>query len=88
MIWATKNNQGHKSHVTELRSVVKGVGSYLPERILTNDELSKMVDTSDEWMVQRTGIRQRHIAAEGQFTSDPVAEAHELPHAALEGLLS
>jgi 3-oxoacyl-[acyl-carrier-protein] synthase-3 len=52
-----------------LRSVVLGYGSYLPERVLTNAELAQKVDTSDEWIVQRTGIRQRHIAAEGEFTS-------------------
>ncbi len=52
-----------------IRSVVLGCGSYLPERILTNAELAAKVDTSDEWIVQRTGIRQRHIAAEGEFTS-------------------
>jgi 3-oxoacyl-[acyl-carrier-protein] synthase-3 len=52
-----------------MRSVVLGHGAYLPERVLTNDELARMVDTSDEWIVQRTGIRQRHIAAEGEFTS-------------------
>jgi 3-oxoacyl-[acyl-carrier-protein] synthase-3 len=51
------------------RSVVLGCGSYLPQRILTNAELAAKVDTSDEWIVQRTGIRQRHIAAEGEFTS-------------------
>jgi 3-oxoacyl-[acyl-carrier-protein] synthase-3 len=55
--------------VTALRSVVLGCGSYLPERILTNAELASQIDTSDEWIVQRTGIRQRHIAAEGEFTS-------------------
>ncbi|TKT72892.1 ketoacyl-ACP synthase III [Afipia massiliensis] len=55
--------------MTVMRSVVLGYGSYLPERILTNDELAKMVDTSDEWIVQRTGIKERHIAAEGEFTS-------------------
>jgi len=55
--------------VTANRSVVLGCGSYLPERILTNAELAAKVDTSDEWIVQRTGIRQRHIAAEGEFTS-------------------
>jgi 3-oxoacyl-[acyl-carrier-protein] synthase-3 len=55
--------------VTSIRSVVLGCGSYLPERILTNAELAAKVDTSDEWIVQRTGIRQRHIAAEGEFTS-------------------
>jgi len=55
--------------VTVMRSVVLGHGAYLPERILTNAELAKQVDTSDEWIVQRTGIQQRHIAAEGEFTS-------------------
>ena len=55
--------------MTVMRSVVLGYGSYLPERILTNAELAKMVDTSDEWIIQRTGITQRHIAAEGEFTS-------------------
>jgi 3-oxoacyl-[acyl-carrier-protein] synthase-3 len=56
--------------VTVYRSVVRGVGSYLPARTLTNAELAKQVDTSDEWIVQRTGIRERHIAAEGEKTSD------------------
>ena len=55
--------------MTAIRSVVLGCGSYLPERVLTNDELAAKVDTSDEWIVQRTGIRQRHIAAAGEFTS-------------------
>lgn len=63
------------------RSVIIGTGSYLPERILTNDELSKMVDTSDEWIVARSGIKQRHIAAEGELTSDLATKAAE---AALE----
>jgi len=52
------------------RSVLLGVGSYLPERVLTNAELARQVDTSDEWIVERTGIRERHIAADGEFTSD------------------
>jgi 3-oxoacyl-[acyl-carrier-protein] synthase-3 len=52
------------------RTFVTGCGSYLPARVLTNDELAKRVDTSDEWIRQRTGIRQRHIAAEGELTSD------------------
>jgi 3-oxoacyl-[acyl-carrier-protein] synthase-3 len=56
--------------VTQIRSVVIGCGSYLPARILTNADLAKQVDTSDEWIVQRTGIRARHIAAEGELTSD------------------
>jgi 3-oxoacyl-[acyl-carrier-protein] synthase III len=55
--------------VTAIRSVVLGCGSYLPRRILTNAELATRIETSDEWIVQRTGIRQRHIAAEGEFTS-------------------
>jgi 3-oxoacyl-[acyl-carrier-protein] synthase-3 len=53
-----------------IRSVVRGVGGYLPERVLTNDELARLVDTSDAWIVERTGIRARHIAAEGELTSD------------------
>ena len=53
-----------------LRSVVRGVGGYLPERVLTNEDLSKLVDTSDEWIFQRTGIKRRHIAAEGETTSN------------------
>lgn len=53
-----------------LRSVVLGCGSYLPSRVLANAELSRMVDTSDEWITQRTGIRERRIAAEGETTSD------------------
>ena len=56
--------------MTKIQSVVRGVGGYLPERVMTNDDLAKIVDTSDEWIVQRTGIRQRHIAAEGEYTSD------------------
>jgi 3-oxoacyl-[acyl-carrier-protein] synthase III len=64
--------------VTTLRSVVLGCGSYLPRRVLPNSELSRMVDTSDEWIVQRTGIRERHIAAEGENTSDmAIAAARE-----------
>jgi len=53
-----------------LRSVVLGCGSYLPARILSNDELARSVETTDEWIVQRTGIRERHIAAAGELTSD------------------
>ena len=55
--------------VSKLRSVVVGVGSYLPERRVSNADLEKFVDTTDEWIVQRTGIRARHIAAEGETTS-------------------
>jgi len=56
--------------VTMLRSVVLGCGTYLPARVLTNQELAANVETSDEWIVQRTGIRQRHVAAQGEVTSD------------------
>jgi len=51
------------------RAVIRGIGSYLPPRIVTNAELTGSVDTSDEWIVQRTGIRQRHVAGEGETTS-------------------
>lgn len=68
------------------RSIILGCGSYLPERILTNAELAETVDTSDEWIVERTGIRQRHIAAEGQYTSDLALRAAEsaLEHAGVQ----
>jgi 3-oxoacyl-[acyl-carrier-protein] synthase-3 len=52
-----------------LRSVIVGAGCYLPGRVVTNAELAQRVDTSDEWIVQRTGIRERHLAADGEFTS-------------------
>ena len=58
-----------------LRSVIRGTGAYLPERILTNDDMSKIVETSDAWIQERTGIKQRHIAADGQLTSDLAVEA-------------
>jgi 3-oxoacyl-[acyl-carrier-protein] synthase-3 len=58
-----------------IRSVVKGCGSYLPKRVVTNEELSRTVATDDEWIVRRTGIRQRHIAADGELTSDLALEA-------------
>jgi 3-oxoacyl-[acyl-carrier-protein] synthase-3 len=54
---------------------ITGVGSYLPEKILTNAELEKMVDTSDEWITSRTGIKERRIAAKDEFTSDMAAKA-------------
>lgn len=53
-----------------IKSVIKATGSYLPEKVLTNKELEGMVDTSDEWITQRSGIKQRHIAAEGETTAD------------------
>ncbi len=54
---------------------IAGTGSYLPKRILTNAELESMVETTDEWIVARTGIKERHIAAEGEFTSDLACQA-------------
>jgi len=61
--------------VSTTRSVVIGCGCYLPSRVLSNSELSRMVDTSDEWIRQRTGIRQRHIAGEGETTAGMAIEA-------------
>jgi 3-oxoacyl-[acyl-carrier-protein] synthase-3 len=66
--------------VTVIRSVVLGCGSYLPERVLTNAELARSIDTSDEWIVQRTGIHERRIAAPGETTS------HLATHAAQAAL--
>jgi len=56
-------------------SRILGTGSYLPARILTNADLEKLVETNDQWIVERTGIRERHIAAEDEFTSDLAAQA-------------
>ena len=69
-----------------IRAVVRGVGSYLPAHAMTNAELAAKVDTSDEWIVQRTGIRQRHIAAAGETTSMLAVNAARaaLAHAGLE----
>jgi len=58
-----------------IRSAITGVGGYLPEEVVTNDDLAKIVDTTDEWIVERTGIRKRHRIAEGQGTSDLAVEA-------------
>ena len=68
-----------------LRSVVRGTGSALPARIVTNAEMAQMVDTDDEWIVQRTGIRQRHVAGPDETTSTLATRAAEaaLAHAGL-----
>ena len=58
------------SSSARIYSRIAGTGSYLPSKVLTNDDLSKIVDTSDEWIASRTGIRERHIAAEGETTVD------------------
>lgn len=55
----------------------RSIGAYVPEKILTNEDLTKMVDTSDEWITKRTGIKERHIAAENEFTSDLGVKAAE-----------
>jgi len=57
------------------RSVITGTGSYLPEKVLTNDDLAKIVETSDEWIRTRTGIERRHVAAEDEKTSDLAVRA-------------
>ena len=56
-------------------AIIAGTGSYLPEHRLTNEELSKMVDTNDEWIVQRTGIRERRMAAKEESTATLATEA-------------
>jgi 3-oxoacyl-[acyl-carrier-protein] synthase-3 len=61
---------GQASTGGQVFSRIAGTGSYLPERVLTNDDLAKLVDTSDEWITSRTGIRERHIAADGETTGD------------------
>lgn len=57
--------------------VILGTGSYVPEKVVTNDDMAKIVETSDEWIRTRTGIRERHFAAEGESTSDMAAAAAE-----------
>ena len=57
------------------RSQIIGFGSYLPKKIVTNDDLAKKLNTSDEWIRQRTGIAQRHIAADDELTSDIATNA-------------
>ena len=70
-----------------LRSVIRSCGSYLPANCVTNDQLAKTVDTSDEWIVQRTGIRQRHIAEKGESTADMAIAAarRALENSGLQG---
>lgn len=68
--------------MTHTRSRILGVGAALPDRVLTNSDLSKIVDTSDAWIVERTGIRERRIAAEGELTSDLAVRAAQKAMAA------
>ena len=76
MAWKTKLHHFEGRRVTmAIRSIARGCGAYLPERIVTNAELAAKVDTTDEWIQARTGIKQRHIAADGQLTSDLAVHA-------------
>lgn len=70
-----------------LRSLITGSGAYLPERVVSNDELAKRVDTTDAWIRERTGICQRHVAADGELTSDLACAAarRALEHAGVDG---
>ena len=61
--------------MSEIRSIIRGTGGYLPERILTNADMSEIVETSDAWIQERTGIKQRHIAADDELTSDLATKA-------------
>jgi 3-oxoacyl-[acyl-carrier-protein] synthase-3 len=63
--------------MSAIYAAFRSIGAYIPEKILTNADLEKMVDTSDEWITKRTGIKERHIAAEGEYTSDMAAKASE-----------
>lgn len=83
---AMPTNQRLQQHNMNIRSEILGCGSYLPERCVTNDELAKTLETSDEWIRSRSGIGQRHIAAEGEFTSDLAlaASRRALDHAGID----
>jgi len=70
-----KNSPRSKVRQPSRAVSIVGTGSYVPEKVLTNAELEKMVDTTDEWIVSRTGIKERRIAAEGEFTSHMAANA-------------
>jgi len=72
--------------LSQLRSVIRGCGAYLPARILTNQDLAKLIDTTDQWITERTGIKQRHIAADGELTSamGTAAARQALKHAGID----
>src|SRR5438045_4350744 len=82
---AAKQRNRQLTSGKHIRSVVRGIGSYLPARKVSNADLEKMVDTSDDWIVQRTGIRNRHIAGEDETTSmlATMAARAALDHAGL-----
>ncbi len=64
---------------------ILGTGSYLPEKLLTNIDLEQLIDTTDAWIVERTGIRERHVAADNEFTSDLAKVAAERALQAVRG---
>ena len=66
------------SHTTPPYASFRSIGAYVPEKILSNEDLEKMVDTSDEWITKRTGIKERHIAADDEYTSDMGAKAAKI----------
>ena len=70
-----------------IRSVIRGCGAYLPAKILTNEDLSRLIETTDEWIQERTGIKERHIAADGEFTSD-LGLGYSLPSIPITPMLS
>lgn len=78
MSGTSKKHVSGKMGETPFQSRILGTGSYLPEKLLTNVDLEKLVDTNDAWIVDRTGIRHRHIAADGEYTSDVGLKAARL----------
>src|SRR5438067_10701801 len=73
--WSRRADRSRRQRRRSMPNRITGTGMYLPEKVLTNDDLSKIIDTTDEWIVARTGIRRRHIAADNQSTSDLALEA-------------
>ena len=71
---AIKNPRAEHDFIGRTCSI-SAVGSYVPEKVLTNADLEKLVDTTDDWITSRTGIRERRIAADGEYTSDMATEA-------------
>ena len=79
-------NKPNFGHTPAYRAVIAGHGSYAPEKLLTNEDLAKMVDTSDEWISSRTGIKQRHITTDEETTADLATKAAEkaISHAGIK----
>ena len=68
---------GYHAKNSRIQAKIRGTGSYLPEAVLTNQDLEKMVETSDEWIVTRTGMKERRLARADEFTSDMGRDAAE-----------